>query len=245
MSFHQPGAQRNSRTRPWRRSESRFQIRSGALRAPHPLRRFLFRNRRTIAALFFCAAAGVAVQALLPAGQALRTVVVATSDLAAGTVLEPSHVSTAQLPADALPAEAVENPGTLPGQQLATPLRSGDVVAGNFLVGPGLLTGAPAGTVAVPLRPADPSTVQLLAPGRRVDVVLSTGNGYETAAKSTVLARALPVLWTSSAEDSGTWPGSGSRQGGLVVVAAAPDEAASLAGASSTGKVHLVLTGTG
>ena len=128
------------------------------------------------------------------------------------------------------------------GQQLATPLYAGDVLAQNFLVGSGLLVGMPEGTVAVPLRPADASTVQLLSAGQWVDVVLSTGNGFEVSAKNTVLARGLPVLWTSEDPGAGPFTPQSGSEDGLVVVAANPDEAAALAGASSTGQVHLVLT---
>jgi hypothetical protein len=79
--------------------------------------------------------------------------------------------------------------------------------------------------------------------GQQVDVVVSTGNGYETAAQSTVLARGLTVLFTSPADDPASgWPGSPVSSSGLVVVAASPSDAAALAGSSSAGQVHLVLT---
>ena len=64
-------------------------------------------------------------------------------------------------------------------------------------MGPGLLTGAPPGSAAVPLRMADPSSIQLVSPGQLVNVVLTSGNGYEQASPSKVLAKAVPVLWTS------------------------------------------------
>ena len=110
----------------------------------------------------------------------------------------------------------------------------------SALLGDGLLTGTAPGTVAVPLRPADPATVQLLAPGQVVDVILTTGNGYDVASGSSVLARAVPVLWTAPGGTAATWPGA-DDDAGLVVVAADADEAAALAGASSSGDVHLVL----
>lgn len=208
------------------------------------IRSFVFRKRRLIAAALLCAAAGITVQALLPDDQSTQSVIVASADLPAGAVLDPSQLTTADLPADAVPKHAFRDVEGLIGQQLATPLYQGDVVAENFLVGAGLLAGAPEGTVAVPLRPADESIVQLLSPGLLVDVVLSTGNGYEVSAKNSVLARGLPVLWTASDAGAGPWPDTGAQEG-LVVVAANPADAAALAGASSTGQVHLVLTGKG
>lgn len=207
------------------------------------LRGFLFRKRRLLAAGFLCAAAGVAVEALLPDEAAMTQVVAASADLPVGTVLTQEKLELVELPQEAVPSHSFASPELVAGQQLATPVYSGDVIAKNFLVGSGLLAGSPAGTVAVPLRPADPSTVQLLSPGQRVDVVLSTGNGFEVSAKNTVLAQGVPVLWTSEESSDGPFAAPAAQKDGLVVVAANPGEAASLAGASSTGQVHLVLTG--
>lgn len=208
-------------------------------------RAFIYRKRRLLAAAALCAAAGVAVEALLPHEPTTVEVVAASADLPVGTVLTADQLALIRVPEAAVPEHSFASPELVAGQQLATPLYAGDVLAQNFLVGSGLLAGSPKGTVAVPLRPADASTVQLLSAGQRVDVVLSIGNGFEVSAKNTVLARGLPVLWTSKEPGAGPFaPPSGSEDG-LVVVAANPDEAAALAGASSTGQVHLVLTAEG
>lgn len=209
------------------------------------IRAFLFRKRRLLAAGVLCAAAGVAVEALLPHEPATVRVVAASGDLPVGTVLTADQLAIVDLPEAAVPEHSFDSPELVAGQQLATPLYDGDVLAQNFLVGAGLLAGSPEGTVAVPLRPADASTVQLLSAGQRVDVVLSTGNGFEVSAKNTVLARGLPVLWTSVEPGSGPFAPPAGGEDGLVVVAANPDEAAALAGASSAGQVHLVLTAAG
>lgn len=187
----------------------------------------------------------MAVEAFLPHDPETVQVVAASADLPVGTVLATDQLAMVRLPEAAVPQHSFGSLEEALGQQLATPLYAGDVLAQNFLVGAGLLAGSPEGTVAVPLRPADASTVQLLSAGQRVDVVLSTGNGFEVSAKSTVLAKGLPVLWTSAEPVSGAFASPAGAEDGLVVVAAAPDEAAVLAGASSTGQVHLVLTATG
>ncbi|WP_299166172.1 Flp pilus assembly protein CpaB [uncultured Arthrobacter sp.] len=214
--------------------------------APHRLqsrlRAFVFRKRRLLAAGVLCIAAGVTVEALLPAEPATVPVVAASADLPVGTVLTADQLAIVRLPEAAVPEHSFPSPELVAGQQLATPVYAGDVLAQNFLVGAGLLAGSPEGTVAVPLRPADASTVQLLSPGQRVDVVLSTGNGFEVSAKNTILARGVPVLWTSEEAGAGPFSAPSGTEDGLVVVAANPDEAAALAGASSTGQVHLVLT---
>ncbi|WP_049822244.1 RcpC/CpaB family pilus assembly protein [Arthrobacter sp. H41] len=209
-----------------------------------PLRRLVLRHRRLIAALLLCAAAGVGVEALLQDSNGTTPVMAAAMDVPVGTVLTKDHLVTRQLPPEVLPATAFVAVEPLLGQRVAAPLRKGDVLTDTALLGAGLLAGTPPGTVAVPLRPADESTVQLLAPGQLVDVVLTTGNGYDVAADTTVLASGLPVLWKSVAGAEQAWPGA-DPQAGLVVVAAPPEDAAALAGSASSGKVYLVLTGGG
>ncbi|NJC23076.1 Flp pilus assembly protein CpaB [Arthrobacter pigmenti] len=222
---------------------------SASTRPANPLstrvRSFLFRKRRLLAAGVLCVAAGVAVEALLPAEAETTPVVAAAADLPVGSIITADQLALVHLPREAVPKHAYSSAELVTGQQLATPVYAGDVIAENFLVGEGLLAGTDKGTVAVPLRPADASTVQLLSPGQRVDVVLSTGNGFEVSGKNTVIAKGLPILWTSEEPASGPFSPAGSQQDGLVVVAANPDEAATLAGASSSGQVHLVLTGGG
>lgn len=209
-----------------------------------PLRRLVLRHRRLIAALLLCAAAGVGVEALLQDSNGTTPVMAAARDVPVGTVLTKDHLVTRQLPPEVIPATAFVAAEPLLGQRVASPLRKGDVLTDTALLGAGLLAGTPPGTVAVPLRPADESTVQLLAPGQLVDVVLTTGNGYDVAADTTVLASGLPVLWKSVAGAEQAWPGA-DPQSGLVVVAAPPEDAAALAGSASSGEVYLVLTGGG
>lgn len=111
-------------------------------------------------------------------------------------------------------------------------------------MGPGLLTGSPPGSAAVPLRMADPSSIQLVSPGQLVDIVLTGGAGFEQQSLSKVLAKAVPVLWTSAREgQGGQWLGTGDSDG-LMVVAATPAQASALAGASTQGKLFFVLVGS-
>lgn len=131
------------------------------------------------------------------------------------------------------------------GKQLAAPLRKGQLLTDTQLVGPGLLAGAPPGSAAVPLRMADPSSIQLVSPGQLVNVVLTSGNGYDQASASKILAKSVPVLWTSGQEgQGGQWLAAGDSDG-LLVVAATPGQAGALAGASTQGKLFFVLVGSG
>jgi hypothetical protein len=131
----------------------------------------------------------------------------------------------------------------LAGKQLAAPLRKGQLLTDAQLLGPGLLAGTPPGSAAVPLRMADPSSIQLVSPGQLVNVVLTAANGFDQQAPSEVLATAVPVLWTSGkGGQSGQWLGT-SETDGLIVVAASAEQAARLAGASTQGKLFFVLVG--
>ncbi|GAB3282489.1 hypothetical protein GCM10027449_24520 [Sinomonas notoginsengisoli] len=141
-----------------------------------------------------------------------------------------------------MPHHAESDPHGLVGQRLAGPLRSGEMVTDASLVGPGLLVGTAPGTSAVPVRIADPASLQLLTPGQLIDLVLSSEAGG-TAGRGSTLASQVPVLWTGSpggAGAAGAWLGS-QEADGLLVVGASPDEALRIAGASTRGKVFFVL----
>lgn len=192
-------------------------------------------------ALLLCVAAGIAVHQLTPASEKRVQVLAAARNLPAGSSLGAADL----LPLDVPPDMAV--PGAFPagagfsGRQLASPLQKGQIPTEAQLLGPGLLTGAPAGSAAVPLRIADPESVRLLSPGQLITVVLTGAGGFEESRKSEVLATAVPVLWTSAQGGKpGQWLGTGETDG-LVVVAAGPAEAEKLAGASTQGKLFFVL----
>ncbi|MEV7660852.1 RcpC/CpaB family pilus assembly protein [Paenarthrobacter sp. NPDC089316] len=202
---------------------------------------WISRNRRLFVALLLCVAAGLAVQQLTPASVERVSVVVAARDLPAGTSLKESDFSTvAVAPELAIPA-ALNDVGALAGRQLASPLNKGQTPMDSDLLGPGLLVGAPAGSAAVPLRMADPSSIQLLSPGQLVTVVLTAAGSYDESRQSQVLAGPVPVLWTSAqGGKAGEWLGTSDTEG-LVVVAASPQQAEKLAGASTQGKLFFVL----
>ncbi|MET3809574.1 RcpC/CpaB family pilus assembly protein [Arthrobacter sp. UYEF3] len=166
----------------------------------------------------------------------------AAQDLPAGRVLAAVDLASVEVPPGVLPGGSLGH-AALEGKQLAVALRKGQLFSDSQLVGPGLLAGSPPGAAAVPLRMADPASIQLLSPGQLVNVVMTSGNGYDQAASSQVLASAVPVLWTSAhGSRAGQWPDAGETDG-LMVVAADPVQAGRLAGASTQGKLFFVLVG--
>jgi hypothetical protein len=116
------------------------------------------------------------------------------------------------------------------------------VITDAAIVGPGLLAGAPSGTVAVPVRVADADSLELIRTGQAIDLVLSEDTSAGSKA-STRLASGVTVLWTDTGrEAAGPWGGAqAAAAAGLVVVAADPERAPVLAGASARGKVFFAL----
>jgi pilus assembly protein CpaB len=204
---------------------------------------WLSRNRRLAIALLLCIAAGITVHQLTPAPADTATTLAAARDLPAGTALTAADLAPAKIPPQLVNAGSITDPREATGKQLAAPLRKGQLLTDSQLLGPGLLAGAPPGSAAVPLRMADPSSIQLVSPGQLVNVVLTGANGYDHNSPSQVLASSVPVLWTSGqGGKTGQWLGTGETDG-LIVVATAPEQAARLAGASTQGKLFFVLVG--
>lgn len=201
----------------------------------------VLRHRRLIVALLLCVAAGMTVQQLTPPPLNRISVVVAARDLPAGTSLSQGDFISMGVPQDMAISGAIEDPVSLAGRQLASPLAKGQIPTEANLLGPGLLTGAPSGSAAVPLRMADPSSIQLLSPGQLVNVVLTSAGSYDESRRNQTLAGPVPVLWIpGQGGKAGPWLGTSDTEG-LVVVAADPQQAEKLAGASTQGKLFFVL----
>lgn len=205
---------------------------------------WLNRNRRLAVVLLLGAAASLAVQQLTPAPLATVKLLAAAGDLPAGKSLAPEDVTPLEVPPALVPGGSFSDRAAVQGKQLAVALRKGQLLSDAQFLGPGLLAGSLPGSVAVPLRLADPASVQLLSPGQLVNVVLAGGSGVDQPAAAQVVAAGVPVLWTSAqGSKAGPWLATGEAEG-LIVVTANPDQALRLAGASTVGKLFFVLVGT-
>lgn len=192
-------------------------------------------------ALLLSVAAGLTVHQLTPAPADAVPALAAARDLPAGKTLAPDDLRVLNVPRGIVPAGSYTSTESLRGQQLAVAVRKGQLLSESQLLGPGLLAGSPPGSAAVPLRMADPASIRLLSPGQLVNVVMTSGSGFDQPATSEVLAAAVPVLWTSGHGDAaGPWLTAGETEG-LMVVAADADQARLLAGASTQGKLFFVL----
>ncbi len=137
--------------------------------------------------------------ALTPRGAAAPGVatVVAARDLPAGVVLSAADLSVVPRPASQRPDAAASRPDDLVGKVLAAPLAAREVVTPARLRGPGLLSGQPAGTVAMSVPVLDPQAAGVIS-GSRVDLYASS-SGDRVATDVTVLATRVPEASTWSA----------------------------------------------
>jgi Flp pilus assembly protein CpaB len=126
----------------------------------------------------------------VPAQAGTVEVLAAARDLPGGAMLAAGDVRRLALPAAAVPAGALPVGGSVVGRVLAGAIRRGEPLTDARVVSAGLarLAGGP-GSVAVPVRLADPDVAALLRPGDRVDVVAVTEGG-----QASVVVAGVPVL---------------------------------------------------
>lgn len=195
---------------------------------------------RQVAALLL--ALGALVLAVRPPGDAAvaavpetASVVVATADLPAGTVLTPGALTVAAIPAEAVADGAASSPDELTGRVLAGHLRRGEPVTDVRLVGTGLTAMLAPGQVAAPVRLPDLAVAGLVTAGDRVDVLVTAPD----AVTAEVVAAGALVL-APSATPSDDQPGADVAEGLLLL---AVDEAtgARLAAASTSGTLGVTL----
>lgn len=212
------------------------------------VRRLARRYRRWVGATLVGLSVLLALNALAPPPAPTVTVALATDDLAAGTVLSAEHVAAAQVAAESAPSSPVA-PTALLGQVLAGPVVAGEQLTRSRLRGDTLLAGTPPGTVALPVRVADPGAASLVAAGDRIDLLAAVG--MQTGIKVTVVGSDLRVLLAGGqgtpARPQSTGPlGSVANGddllGGLLVVAASPAQARAIVAGAAEAPLWLVLT---
>jgi pilus assembly protein CpaB len=180
------------------------------------------RHRSIISAGFAAAAVAAALPVLAPAAAPTQVVVAASRDLAAGATVTAADVATADWPAKVAPSGAMTTVGEVVGRVLAGPVRQGEALTDVRLLGAALLVRG-RGTVATPVRLADPATAGLLHAGDRVDVLAVRTDQPSTAA--VVVASGLEVLAVPAVSES-------DGEGALVILAATSATAARLAAAA-------------
>jgi len=198
------------------------------------------RYQRWVGAGLVGLAALLALTVLAPPPPATVPMTVAARDLPAGTRLGDADLRDVPAPAAVVPTAALDRAGAL-GQVLLAPVSAGEPITTARLNGSGLLTGTPPGTVALPVRLADPGAAALLVPGDRVDLVTAVGRDAP-ATGARVVGRGLVVLHApGSPADSVDALSADDLLGGLVVVAASDGQALEIITGASEGPLSAVV----
>lgn len=144
--------------------------------------------RRALAAALVIAAGVLAVTSRSGPTPGIRVLAV-SHDLPAGASLHEPDLATVTLPT--VPDGALHTLSQALGHLLSAPVRRGEVLTDMRLVPAG--GPAPgAGRVAVPVRPADPGTVDLLSIGVHVAVLAVSENGQATVLAADAVVLAIP-----------------------------------------------------
>ena len=148
-----------------------------------------------------------------------RPVVTTTHDIAVGTILTASDVTTVRAPADVIPPTALVDPTLAIGTAAVVGLGTGQMLTQTTVTGEGLFH---EDDTMVPIRLADPAIAPLLEHGLLIDVVATDGAVVATGARVVV----------ASKDDPGT-----------VLIALPPQAAHTVAAASLAHGLTVVLAG--
>jgi pilus assembly protein CpaB len=197
-------------------------------------RRTFLRHRRGVAALLAGAAVLLALRVVAPDPPPSTVAVVAARDLPAGTRLTSDDVREVRVAQSLMPASGALAESSALGRVVAAPLRAGEVVTDQSVVGESLVAGYPSGTVATAIRLPDVDIAALLRTGDHIDVYAAVA---EVGQPADLVAADLAVIAVPQ-------PAAATRQqGAVIVLAATPDQAARLAGASATGALAVAIRG--
>lgn len=155
--------------------------------------------------------------------------VIAATDIPAGTTLSRGDLTTAQFPRDLTPSGTSSDPVALVGEVVTAGVSSGEILTTARLLGGRPEAGR--GLVAAPVRLADAGVAGLLAPGDTVDIIAASSDG-----SAKVVARAARVI--TRPIPPATF---GTQTGSLVLLAVTPQEATALAGVATTRQLSAVL----
>jgi hypothetical protein len=180
------------------------------------VRLLLARYRRPLAIGLALAGLWITIRSAAPPPPATIPMLTAAHDLPAGHTLTNDDLRTGAWPADRVPLGRLS---LAAGRVLASPIRAGEPVTDARVLGPGLLTGQPAGMVAVPIRLGDAAAGLIVRPGDRVDVLASSAASTLGSAWSTDPDPTIP----DSAESGSGGAGSGEAIGGRSTSSAQAD----------------------
>ena len=185
----------------------------------------IVRYRRSIAATL--AALGVMLlgSVVVPNQDSGIAVLVATKQLAAGSVLTQQDFKLSQLNKDSFWESAASDPNELIGRTLAHNLVVNQPISSTDVIGPGLLDGLPSNYVAVSLLLTTGTNTSLLRLGSSIDVYGATNDGLNVG--TLVASRAIILAKPTNSKDSLF---AGSSQATAIIIGVESLAAASIAG---------------
>lgn len=179
-------------------------------------RRAIRRRRRSLAVLACALLAVMLLPGMYPAGSRSTSVVVAASDLPAGTVLNNEHLRVEQVAASLVPRDAAQDPAALIGRESIVAVPAGTVLLSALLAhtaDPSIPAGRALMAVATP-----PELSAHLRPGARVEILAS---GAEPGSPIRIPAEVTEVLRPGDSavpEFAATGAGEGDGPGIVVMV---------------------------
>lgn len=197
------------------------------------LRLFAYRFRRPLAAASAAFAVLLLASTLRPASPATLPVVVAASDLPAGSLLSRDDLAVIDIPIDYAAPGALGDIATATGRTIAVGMVAGEAVSESRLLA---TSGRIDGLLTVPVRLADAEVAGLLEPGSAIDLVQLAGD-----AEPRVVAEAVRVVTVPRRTDSPGWGGTTRSAGSLIVVATDRRTAITLAAAGAQPGLGVVL----
>lgn len=166
--------------------------------------------RRVVAAGLAAACVVAVASVVRPPPDPVVDVVVASADIAPGTVLTGSHLRLAEVPVAGRQPGALNRVDAAVGRRVGSGLAAGETLTALRLVPRGAVDGLGPGRVALHVVAADPASVDLLAPGASARVY-PAGGGAVLARGAEVLATDPPVT------NDGVLPGGTASARGVVL----------------------------
>lgn len=211
------------------------------------LRILAWRLRRPALVVGVILAASLVARQAAPSPPETVGVVVAARDLTSGDELARADLRVVRLPPDLVPTGTVGQVQALEGRRAVVDVPAGLPLVDGVLDVDRFGISAPAGTVAVPIRLADPAVAALLRPGDRIDLVApgaAASDPGDPVAGPPVLARGAIVLEVTREEavQDGLLGGVDDQPDPLVVVAVGVEDGHLLASAVG-GSLGAVLLG--
>ncbi|MBA3418763.1 MAG: Flp pilus assembly protein CpaB [Geodermatophilaceae bacterium] len=162
-------------------------------------------------------------------------VLVASRELAAGTVLGAGDVAARAWPIRLVPDGTLTPADDPAGRLLAGAIRAGEAVTDVRLLGPGLVQALEPGLRAVPVRLTDAGVGALLRTGDRIDLY-AVSTGIDAQSEQSTLVAAYALVLAVPAEQDTVVP-----EGGIIVVAVPSTTALKLVAAAYTQSIAATL----